>query len=232
MILKKVRYVPGLISLIGLPILLLLFGPEDPVQYTCLKLALPSNEIDITGEMFTETYVYNKIKNYKITEIDLFDKVYYGNSKDTYLSNKKLQFVQSEMERLQFLHDSTKILKVELGEDNSYGEFVWLINQAALYRFKQYVFIDDDLYFFANPAPVNYLKFPVESLYLDVPQLINSAPYEPPTKWEIFKRHFQYQFDDIIFMLKYNWLLSIGFLMLIFIPAAIQLLRRRKRAYL
>ena len=231
MIPKKVFYVPGLISLIGLPILLLLFGPEDPVQYTCLKLQLPYNETDTTGEIFTETYVYTTIKNYKIVEVDLFDNSYYGNSMDTYFSNKKLQFVKSEMERLQFIHDSTTVLKVEFGEDNYYGEFVWLLNQAILYRFKRYVFIDDDLYFFANPAPINYLKFPVEPLYLDVPQLINPPPYQPPTKWEIFKRHFQYQFDNIIFMVKYNWLLSIGFLILIFIPATIQIFRRKNRAY-
>jgi hypothetical protein len=46
---RKLFYVPGLISIIGLPVLLFFMGPENQIYPTSVRLKLPSNEKDVPG---------------------------------------------------------------------------------------------------------------------------------------------------------------------------------------
>src|SRR5437773_5152352 len=102
---KKLYYIPGIISIIGLPVLLFFWGPQDPVWQTCIKLNMPSDAKDTAGiGKFTKGFVYKAVKNKKIITIDLDDQAW--DERSSYLANKKYSFVESEMERLQFTADT------------------------------------------------------------------------------------------------------------------------------
>jgi hypothetical protein len=57
---------------------------------------------------------------------------------------------------MEFTHDSTTVLKVHFGGNNTYGDFVWLLDQAVKYRCRRYAWFDDNFYFLGEaPPPVN-----------------------------------------------------------------------------
>ncbi|MBN9382992.1 MAG: hypothetical protein J0H74_19705 [Chitinophagaceae bacterium] len=153
----KLLYVPGLISLIGLPVLLFFMGPEDRVYPTAIRLNLPSDKKDIPGIMaYTEDGVYRSIKDKKIVTVDMAEPFIgdpeYGEQAD-YLLDRKLHFITHEVERMQFTYDTSMILKARLGRKSTYGDFVRLINHALLYKMLKFVYIDDCVYYFFDTTP-------------------------------------------------------------------------------
>jgi hypothetical protein len=225
MTLKKVYYVPGLISLIGLPVLLFLFGPEDKVEQHVLRLHLPIEKLTASDSEFTKGNVLKSMKGRKVINITFWDKTNTGNQRlDDYVNNKKMLFIQNEMEQLQFTHDTTRFLKVDLNEENTYGEFVWLINQATILHYKRYAFFDNSFYFFPNEPPVDYSKVSIEPVIWDKPII-----YEPLSKWEILRYRLKYQLEYAVLMVKNSLSFSIGFLVLIMIPSFYYLAKRKNK---
>ncbi len=113
---KKLYYVPGLFSIIGLPILLFLIGPREPDRHTSITMRLPSD--DHTAGKFNRDDLLASIKNKKIETIDLdypsfvdYDEYY------EVVSAHRFRFVTQEIERLAFTHDTSTVLKVDLGEN-------------------------------------------------------------------------------------------------------------------
>ncbi|HLK30454.1 MAG TPA: hypothetical protein VKT28_17860 [Puia sp.] len=149
---KKLHYVPGFISLLGLPIVLYFLGPEDVIDKTCLKLFLASDKKPPKGIRTLSRYTLNEdIKKKKLISI------YINNSDDKndfFPMDRMLSFIQSEIERLQFTHDTSSVLKIEFGNGSSYGQFVWLLNQTMLYEVKRFVVVDNTVYLFTNPPPI------------------------------------------------------------------------------
>ena len=71
---KKLFYVPGLISLIGLPVLLFFLGPEDPVYHTVLKIKLPADKPRNDGYLnFNKVDFLHTIKHKKLISVDIND---------------------------------------------------------------------------------------------------------------------------------------------------------------
>ncbi len=148
---KKLFYVPGLISLLGLPVLLLVMNPEDPPErQNVLRMRLPSDKKPDSGMItFSRYSVYDAIANKKLIQVSMYDE------DDQNRIAAKLDFARREMERLEFTNDTTTVLKVELGNNNSFGDFVWLQNQALILDIKRYAFTDDAYFFFPNPPPTH-----------------------------------------------------------------------------
>jgi hypothetical protein len=207
---KKIYYIPGLISLIGLPILFFFFPIEDPIQKCAVRFSIPSDaETKDSVEVFSKYSVKKAIENKKIVTIDMGE--YYFD--EPYLTNSKFNFVHNEIERLQFTHDTSTLLKVQLRNNNTYGDFMWLLNQALIYRVKRYALVDNDFYILTNPPPINYDSITVEPLYAESFPVMNH-----PTKWDIFKWRLQYKLSYIAHLIKLNSTLCIGFFILIIIP--------------
>ena len=82
---KKIYYVPGLISLVGIFVLLLLIWPEDPREYTVLRHYLPSDD-SLSAGGFSKYSVYKVVGNKKVIKIGL--------------RHLELNVVQVQMERL------------------------------------------------------------------------------------------------------------------------------------
>jgi hypothetical protein len=220
---RKIFYVPGLISLVGLPILLLLFGPEEVIKPNALRLFLPSDEVAERGRAsFSKASVYKQMEGKNIIAVHGED--YLSDVLERYRYNRKSAFIIREIERLQFTNDTNAVLKVEFSDDNSYGDFVWLLNQTILYGIKRYAFMDSSIYIFANPH-VNHANY--EMISVD-PYTYESDLYREPDKWKKFISWYYEQLAIAQYMLRRNYLLAIGFLMLICLPAMKTLIRRNQ----
>jgi len=149
---KKLYYVPGLISILGLPILLYFMDTDNIVYHTVLRLNLATTKKDSPGiERFSEEGFFRLIKNKKKVTVDVNDDEWDDRSK--YAHDRKLHFVTQEIERMQFTGDTSMVLEVRLGYNNTYGDFVRMIERARLYDVRRYAYIDDCLYFVPDPLP-------------------------------------------------------------------------------
>lgn len=146
---SKIFYTPGLISLLGLYPLLVIYPIGEIKIETCIKFFLPSDRK--TSEEYSLAYskyvIYDGIRNKKIIYVNIDDS-------ERGLRNAKKDFIITEIKRLQFTYDTACVLKIGFGKSTTYGDFVWVINQAIIYGFKKYAFVDDCFYLFPNPLPV------------------------------------------------------------------------------
>ncbi len=152
---KKIYYVPGIISLIGLPLLVWIFLlPHHLEQHWTyprpLRLAIPS-ETKVTGSMrnFSKYNFLREIKRKKIIEVDLNED--WRSAYDSFLRSQKESLIIQKISELQFFHDTTFILKVDFGDNNTYGDFMWLLDLSYRFRVRYYAFFDDSFYLLGNP---------------------------------------------------------------------------------
>jgi hypothetical protein len=230
---KKIYYFPGLVSIIGLPILLFFFRPEDRVQLTSIKLSLPSDRENggPSWKIFSKANFYKSLRNKKIIAIDLND--IRDDDKSEFYFSGKLNFISREIENMQFTNDTSTIVKIDLGDANYYCDFIWLLNQALIYRFGRYGLVDNSFYFLPNRPVVHempnyeYTKLMADSLFRQNLSLFNdSSPFQAsrePTKWEIFTRQLKEQLTESYQNLRQSYLFVIGFIVLIGIPGIIRI---------
>jgi len=222
---RKLFYVPGLISIIGLPVLLFFMGPKDKVYERVIRLNLPTDKKDTPGILtFSREGFYRSIKGKKIISIDMEEPQYSIPDYDeqaNYRMDRKFHFITREVERMQFTHDTSTILAACLGAVNTYGDLIRLINHARLYNMKRYVYVDDCMFFLANPPPVHY-KENIEPL--DV-QVFDIPPSPQPAKWDVFKRWLKETCTDATFVIRHNYVLTASFLLLILLPGGLWLMK-------
>lgn len=223
---KKIVYVPGLISLLGLPLILLFFGPEAYKHKTSLRLFVPKDEMTPDSTKFTKGGVYSHLKNKKIVQINLWD-----NYRDYYerwdFSMSKMIFIEREIQRLQFTNDTTTVLKIELASPNTYADFIEIMNLTIVYHIRRWAFLDNSFYLLPNQPPTNPDLYAFENIY-PMPVTVD---YEGPTRWERFKWWLDYQMLILPILIKYNYILIIGFVLLILIPwiLAVRSMRKKQR---
>jgi hypothetical protein len=224
---RKLYYVPGLISLLGLPVLLYFLGPREPPILTAVKIYLPNDNLNPDPpEMirFSKWYVYQSLKHKKIVTVDLDDDAH-GGSEELYRFRqlKKLDFISNEVARRQFTHDTTSVFKIQFGEDCNYGNFIWVLNQARLYDVKRFVFIDDAYYLFTNPPPPPEQPLQDLKLYLGNDVIIASKPAveKGPSRWEVFKAELGEWWEKAILIVERSIIYVLGFLLLIIFPTIV-----------
>lgn len=210
---KKLYYVPGLISLFGLFILLFVFRPLEKLEIKgTTRINLPTDEKIIVPDKFTKGFIYNFLKRKKIEQIYLDEFDENGN-----ISAKKLNFIKAEAERLQNLHDTSTVLKISFSKENTYGNFIEILDIAYVYEFKRFAFYDDEFLLVPNKKAPSYNSNTL---------LVNE--YEGSGKWQTFCR----QLEDYYYLWKYSLkhfkLISFGFIFLILVPAIINLFLRFK----
>lgn len=214
---KLTFYRPGLISLIGIPIMMLFVMPPAPKSEKAIRLNLPNDYPSVNNDepiKFTSKYVIKEAKKHKVETIYWEPSGIVGFEDYIYQRNKR--FIQNEIERLQFTHDTSRVLKIQLTDDNTYGDFVWLVNQAMLYKYKRFAHVNDAFYFFPNP-PLNYHKPIIIELPYDTSRVVSN--YTPPSQWEIFKRDLYFRMEYPMYVAQDNYLILLGFFFLIVIPS-------------
>jgi hypothetical protein len=96
---RRLYYIPGLISVVRLPILLFFYWPKETAAPTCLKVFLPTDRKDDPGMIrFSTGMVYKSLKGKKIVTIDL--NIERFNEEDDgiqYVFYKKIHFVTQEI---------------------------------------------------------------------------------------------------------------------------------------
>jgi len=140
-------YVPGVISLLGLPILLWIYTPHRKPRPRVLSIFFPYEGPDASRYGFSKYSFLQEIKNKKLLCVDLNDP---APSRNRDLFARKLNFISQEIGRMQFLYDTSVVLKIKIGDSNTYGQFIWLVNQAKIYQVKRYTFFDSAFYLLAN----------------------------------------------------------------------------------
>lgn len=165
---KKVYYLPGMISLIGLPLLVWTFlVPHHTEQYRTyskpIRLFIPSDH-RATGWVrdFSKYAFLRDIRRKKILEVDLNET--WSSAYDSLLRSQKKALIIQKMSELQFLHDTTTVLKIAFGDDNTYGDFMWLLDLAHKFMFSRYAFFDNSFYFLGNPRPAPTPKDTTEKI--------------------------------------------------------------------
>jgi hypothetical protein len=141
----KLFYIPGMISLLVLPVLFYIYQPEAKYK-TQIKFILPKDDHqspDIPG--YTHSMVKDYLKGKKINTVYLDD--------DHVLNDTKLEFIAREALKLKFYHDITQVIKVHLSDETTYGEFVQLLNIMIRDRHKRFSWMDDDFYIFGEELP-------------------------------------------------------------------------------
>jgi|SRR5688572_9748013 len=140
----KLLYVPGIISLVGILILLPSFYKRNmPVQEFCLPLfALPdSNKYDwiiMPLKYDVEKYV-NKKKKIKFE----FDE----NKTENY---KKLEIIRYEALKLKYTLDTSTVILLTLSDSISYGEFISIIDMCEADGHKRYACWDNKFVIFGE----------------------------------------------------------------------------------
>ncbi len=151
---EKLFYIPGLISLLGLPVLMFFFKPTDQHKQVVVKLYLPSDDTSTPGIGLSKYYVYSCLHHKKIIHISLIQEESDSLPLPVYRIESRLRVIQTEMERLQFTHDTNSVIQVDFDKNATYGQFVWVLNQANILDYKRYALVGNSFYFFTNPALV------------------------------------------------------------------------------
>lgn len=122
---KKIYYVPGLISAILLPILFWYYGNQRVhPQYTVMDLGIPPK---ITPETPLE-YTFEAYRNWNYKKIRIFS----GTAKE----NSKLYV--SEIKNLQKRNEKETGVEFILDQNNTYGDFVSILNDMAIAKHDTY----------------------------------------------------------------------------------------------
>jgi hypothetical protein len=226
MLKKKIYYVPGLFTLLGLPVLLLIWGPDDPVYETTMRMLLPSESGDKPGMViYNREGINRRLRGKKIETVELDDLP--SRISPDYTMYRKSGFVLRELSRLRFAHDTSEVLKVSFWEESTYGQFVWALNNANIFLYKYYFFLDDALYYMPQPLPVRDTSRNFITLNFG-PDVVEATP-APRGQWELFREWAGLQWQEFVFMIRYSKLLAAGFVVLILCPGVAALIRRRRR---
>ena len=209
----------------GLPVLLLIWGPGDPAYETTMKMYLPSEARDRPGMVFYNREGINRrLKGKKIETVELDDLP--SRIDPDYTMYSRSGFVLRELSRLRFTHDTSEVLKVNFGEESTYGQFVWALNNANIFLYKYYFFLDDALYYVPQPPPVPDTSRNLATLDFG-PDVVEATP-TPPGWWDVFCEWTSLRWQEFVFMIRYNKLLVAGFAVLIVCPGVAALIRRRR----
>jgi hypothetical protein len=210
-----------LISLIGLPILLYIFGPREPKLLTAMRINLPTDDIkpDPPGMIrFSKWRTYQLLKHKKIVAVDLGENNWSEYQLHDFIHLKKLDFISGEISRRQFTHDTGSVLKILLGDDCTYGGFVWVFNQAHVYGVKRFVFMDDAYYLFTDPPQEHLPDLYIGPLDIAYPKPVEVA--KTPA-WEILKARLTEWCALAFAVIKASYIYVLGFQLLIVLPAII-----------
>lgn len=152
-----------MISLIGLPLFVWIFLlPHYQAQYWVyskpLRLFIASDD-KATGWVcnFSRFTFLREMRRKKVLEVDFNETC--SSAYDLVLHSSKKALITQKMAEMQFLHDTTVVLKVDFGDDNTYGDFMWLLNLTQKFMFKHYAFFDNSFYLLGNPSPAPKTKY-------------------------------------------------------------------------
>src|SRR5687767_7549178 len=150
---KKLWYVPGFYSLLGLPILLLLFGPEEYRGLVYFRFYIPHERpMDNWQDKFLLSTILRNAEGKKATTIDFWEAF---DETGPYDHDRKLDLIATEIDRLAFVHDTTTFLKIEVGKGINYGDLLRILTRIGTNHIRTYGLVENTLYVFPNEIPTD-----------------------------------------------------------------------------
>ncbi len=144
MTMKKIFYVPGLISALLIPVLFWFYiSPYiDNTNYNIIDIGLPAKIVKDQSNNLNPTF--EPLRNWKYKKIKV----------DPAQAKKNSEFYVSEIKALQKRNEKETGLEFILDKKNTYGDFVSLLNDMAIAKHDIYALdLEKTGNFF---APVNY----------------------------------------------------------------------------
>lgn len=124
---KKIYYFPGLISALLIPVLFWYYGNQkfEDINVSVIDIGLPAKEREGSKNTFESFETYRNWNYQKI-------KIVPGTAKE----NSKLYV--SELKKLQKRNEKESGIEFILEKDNTYGDFVSVLNDLAIAQQEQY----------------------------------------------------------------------------------------------
>ncbi len=220
---EKLHYLPGIISIVGLPVLLFFWGPQDPVKYTAITVEMPAAPgLSRTGCAADEV-PEQALRNKKIISVNLNDLVW--NQQSARIFSDKLDLVTQQIQYLQFTGDTSTVLKIGFGMKNDFKSIAWVLNEVTFYHLNKQLLTPDAVYLFPS-----HLVVPHYTSQALANQQGLLAAVQSPQKWTSLKKNWQFSITRLKFQVNYlflkqrqNRLLFTGFLLLVLLPAIIKI---------
>ncbi|MEP7320087.1 MAG: hypothetical protein ABI921_15125 [Panacibacter sp.] len=116
---------------------------------TLLRIAFPTDERSKNKFelLFSGPDILDKWKKEK----KIFIKI--GLTGELDEDKKRIEFIKTKARELKYTYDTIHILKVHFTEDNTYGQFVELVNIMNKDRHKRYMLYKDDFYILGETPP-------------------------------------------------------------------------------
>ena len=129
---KRLLYVPGLISLVGLFIALPYFyRTNKPTKQGVLSLFVPKDcNKDHGMNDYSKCYLEKELRNKKQIRITINE-----NHKE---NRKKLDIIRHEALKLKYFEDTSTVILMTLSDSISYGEFVSIVDMCETDGHKRY----------------------------------------------------------------------------------------------
>jgi hypothetical protein len=140
----KLFYIPGMLSLLVVPVLFYFYQPVIKTP-TVLKLFIPADDKLPNQYRFSSHSLKAQLKGKKINTVYL--------NGDHKLNAQKLEFIAYEALKLEFYNDTTQIIKVRFTDEATYGEFTQLVNIMYRDDHKRYALLENDFYILGDPPP-------------------------------------------------------------------------------
>ena len=151
---RKFNYVE-IISLYAFQILLLLVffskinDADKLFRAPCvLRLVLPDDDLDTSdfGKRFSGKTFLHEAKKQKKKFITIYLT---GDMKE---DEKRFDLIRYESRRIKYTCDTNTIVKVHFTDENTYGQFVELVNMMGEDQHKRYMNYQDDFYILGDPS--------------------------------------------------------------------------------
>ena len=141
----KLLYVPGLISLIGLLLMLPSFYKRNiPVKEYCITMFMPKDcnrDKNWTFD-YTTCYIEKEIKRKKQIKFTLDN-----NEKD---NKRKMEMIRYESLKLKYTTDTSKVVLVDLTDSITYGNFMSILDMCVEDGHKRYASWDNKFVIFGE----------------------------------------------------------------------------------
>lgn len=204
---KRIYYVPGLISALIVPVLFWHYiNPYiDKTKYNVVDIWLPPK---LTGDKINSTLSFESVRNWDYKKIKV----------DPSKAKENSKFYVSEIKSLQKRNEKDTGIEFILDKNNTYGDFVSLLNDMAIAKHETYALdLEKTGHLFAT---VNYMDPKAEKFEEMDCLLCNDVIdnfYEPTFSDKIYdfinRQYYQTVFENVSKLPKGAYYIIFGFLL-------------------
>lgn len=204
---KRIYYVPGLISALIVPVLFWYYiNPYiDKTKYNVVDIWLPPK---LTGDKINSTLSFESVRNWDYKKIKV----------DPSKAKENSKFYVSEIKSLQKRNEKDTGIEFILENNNTYGDFVSLLNDMAIAKHETYALdLEKTGHLFAT---VNYMDPKAEKFEEMDCLLCNDVIdnfYEPTFSDKIYdfinRQYYQTVFENVSKLPKGAYYIMFGFLL-------------------